>query len=431
MGAMEWNAGVQGEEAPEAGERAPESFDPHAPSLISAGAAASPAENPGPQGARSSMAPGFTPPVEAGFLRQDGPGLPVGIDPREDVEWPVPTQLDCSKAWKKWFTLDYKEGRQWEEKGNCIPNGTAAPWLMVFPGKDPPLRIFYMAYDATVKEDVLHSSHSDCNQNLGINWHEDGPVLWDGGSPVKNAEAAVIYRADGSILCLFENVRDPKHWKPGGLTHRTTNPMSLEVAYYQGVNQKGNVIFSRNETPGGSPQMSQIVSNMFPAEWDHGYITVPHATDLSNGKWRIYYVGALCENEPKVRSQISLDEGKTWTWERKTYKYTWKGTLWPGLEFTGLDPCVVNLTGDPNGNSFRMYTKIGTTEIGFRDSWDGLSWTVDPQHSSWEAVKPTPPWGRVRQKGDRIEDPVVVKLPSGRVLMYYQRMGQIRYAESD
>lgn len=159
---------------------------------------------------------------------------------------------------------------------------------------------------------------------------------------------------------------------------------------------------------------------MKPAPWDHGYVTVPHTVLLPDGRWRIYYSGALCEEGHAVRSQISDDEGKIWKPEGRLPSQPMEvdgfgnRRTWTGMPNTGVDPCVVYLDDRTRKHRYRMYTRVGDTFTA-ANSIDGITWVEDQRHIPAPGIN---------------ADPAVVKLPKpGRVLMYFQRGGEIWCAE--
>jgi len=316
---------------------------------------------------------------------------------------------------------------------------------MVFPNQNPPLRMFYMGPDPGGKDhDVLYSAYSFWEitdpQALGTKWTEEGPVYWNNGKPVRNAQAAVIYRNNGTALCLFENARPWGNWKEIANPPKVLSPhMFLVGAKLIGTTSNGNLVFEEVLI---KRKKKQVPIRMKPAPWDLGYITVPRATRLINGDWRIYYSGALCNNPHRVRSQISYNEGKTWTsiGENPSPNPVWieSGYIWPGQKKTSIDPCVVTFPppkDDPTSTSknekfnYRMYTKVREkkTLVDFWDSTDGLVWdNIHLLVKYWnqqDQYTSTVPF-------EDLNDPVIVKTPGGRIFMYYHQSGSICYAES-
>lgn len=171
--------------------------------------------------------------------------------------------------------------------------------------------------------------------------------------------------------------------------------------YSQGP--QGNQVLKSALTQDGLTFVLESGERYRPAAQDAGFIQVPHAVKLADGRWRLYYVADWfgsggSKNVNNTRSAVSSDEGLTWTSE-------------VGSELTGaqtIDPDVVHV----EGGEFRLYYKKGNRFFGI-PSVDGSSF---PQFT--ETSK------EVLDAQDRV-DPTVLVLPDGTIRMFFGTVGAI------
>jgi hypothetical protein len=132
-----------------------------------------------------------------------------------------------------------------------------------------------------------------------------------------------------------------------------------------------------------------------PAAQDAGFVEVPHAVKLADGRWRLYYVADWfgqggSRNRNNTRSALSTDEGLTWTAEK-------------GSELTAaetVDPDVVHL----EDGTFRLYFKNGASFYAVDDA-DGTTFASGAPRAVLDAR-------------DRV-DPTVLRFPDGTLRMYF------------
>ena len=139
-----------------------------------------------------------------------------------------------------------------------------------------------------------------------------------------------------------------------------------------------------------------------PGTGDAGFVQVPHAIRLPDGRWRLSYVadwfgtgGAGPRNN--TRTAISTDEGLTWTVENPAAT---------GID--SVDPDVVKV----DDGSYRLYYKHHEV---FRaaTSLDGFAYTA-----SGEA-------GRVVLEATERFDPAVIRFPNGTIRVYFGTPGGV------
>jgi hypothetical protein len=281
----------------------------------------------------------------------DGSFFPGEPDPAQGAEPP---------AWQARFTLDPAEGLAWQVEPGfrwTAKTGGGIPRIVVLP-------------------DGRYRLYTPSAQGLQAATSTDGFTFVDEpGTYGPISDAAVIYLRDGGFRFLWPN-------GPNG-----------SQALVSATSSDG---LSFTHEPG---------ERFRPAPQDAGFVQVPHAVLLTDGRWRLYYVadwfGAGGSPFPNnTRTAISSDEGLTWTAESNT-----------GTDRDTVDPDVVHLAG----GGYRLYYKERES---FRaaDSADGVSFP-----SSGVS-------GRAVLDAASRFDPVVLKLPDGTVRMFYGTPGGIASA---
>lgn len=351
--------------------------------------------------------------------------------------------------WLPYFTLKENEGLAWAERGIAIPGmyrgeryGVGRPRVIVFPRGV--LRMYF----------ALHPLHPGSEQFLatsqsldGIHWSDpesvEPPLVADclnvrTNSPPFWREAiiedlAVIYRSDKKFRIFYEEKWSADGQFSAGGPHTLQRPLELLAATLS------------PENPFSIVRDNEAGFKRSPLDGD--YASTPHAV-WTGRAWRMYYVGALDCLPHKTRTQLSNDEGKVWkpeyppSYEKTTTDGFRRGV---GLAHTGVDPDVVHI----DTGAFRMYYKGDDELIKCSDSTDGLQWIPGPlerKNGDWirKEISITTPRGDTNSSGyrskfpngqipyiERRYDPALVKIPStGKVYMYFNRDGTIRYAES-
>lgn len=272
-----------------------------------------------------------------------------------------PEPVDEPPAWQARFTLDPAEGLAWQvEPGfrwTAKTGGGGVPRVVVL-------------------QDGRYRLYSPSPQGLQAATSSDGYTFVDEpGTYGPISDAAVIYLRDGGFRFLW----------PSG--------------------PNGAQVLVSATSPDGLTFTPEPGERFRPAPRDAGFVQVPHAVLLPDGRWRLYYVadwfGAGGSPFPNsTRTAVSSDEGLTWTAESDT-----------GTGRDTVDPDVVPLAGE----GYRLYYKERES---FRtaDSADGVSFPGSGVS------------GRAVLDAANRFDPTVLKLPDGTVRMFYGTPGGIASA---
>lgn len=268
------------------------------------------------------------------------------------------TGASSADWWQKFFTVPQSRGWKWTVDPGSRASGIAGGPSRVIVLPDGRYRLFYNGPGA-----LLSSTSTN-----GLDFVRDPGVRLPFGT-----DPAVIYLASGGYRFLYSE------------------------------GPQGNQVLKSATSADGLTFTLESGERYRPAAQDAGFIQVPHAIKLADGRWRLYYVadwfGAGGSKNPNnTRSAISEDEGLTWRSEA-------------GSELTGaqtVDPDVVHV----QGGGFRLYYKKGNRFFGI-DSADGASFPSFEQNSR-----------EVLDAQDRV-DPTFLVLPDGTIRMFFGTVGAI------
>jgi sucrose-6-phosphate hydrolase SacC (GH32 family) len=119
-----------------------------------------------------------------------------------------------------------------------------------------------------------------------------------------------------------------------------------------------------------------------PGEWDAHYLADPDLVYTPDQGWFLYYAGAI----PQYIGVATSDDGKHWT------KYAGNPILTQAVP-DGPDTWTRTPSVLYDGSGFHMWYNIGTNDIGYATSPDGLHWTpyagnpvLSPTPGSWDAA---------------------------------------------
>lgn len=258
-------------------------------------------------------------------------------------------------AWEARFTLSPSEGWTWRvEDGLRASGGAGVPRVVALP--DGRLRLYTPAMDG------MRSATSG-----------DGfTFVPDPGTRGRMGDVAVIYLRDGGWRFL---------WPEGS---------------------PGSYVLKSAVSADGLTFTMETGDRLRPGPQDAGFIQVPHAVRLGDGRWLLYYVvdwyGTGGSTRNNTRTALSTDEGLTWALEA-------------GGEVTGrdsVDPDVVKV----EGGGYRLYYK-NYESFRAADSVDGKLFP-----DSGVAGR------QVLEARERF-DPTIVKLPNGTVRMLFGMPGGV------